>query len=159
MHANVRQPGDQLLTRGHLTAPCAGLMILTMDIDLNGLTATQLKKLQAKIADKQKEREKLPEDKKAFRALAKKLGYRSLDAFLAAAGFTSKVEAKKTRAKTKGTGKRHRMTGEEREALEQSLKEGKMSIAAVANKHGVSTTTVMTAKKKLKLVKSRQPKK
>ena len=132
-------------------------MILIMDIDLNGLTATQLKKLQAKIADKQKEREKLPEDKKAFRALAKKLGYRSLDAFLAAAGFTSKVEAKK--AKTKGTGKRHRMTAEERAALEESLKEGKMSIEAVAKKHGVSTTTVMTAKKKLKLVKPRQPKK
>jgi len=128
-----------------------------MDIDLNGLTATQLKKLQAKIADKQKEREKLPEDVKAVRELVKKRGWRSLEAFLAAAGLTSKVEVKKV--KTKGTGKRHRMTDEDREALEQSLKEGKLSIAEIAKKHGVSTTTVMTAKKKLKLVKPRQPKK
>jgi Helix-turn-helix domain of transposase family ISL3 len=132
-------------------------MILTMDIDLNGLTATQLKKLQAKIADKQREREKLPEDVNAVRELVKKRGWRSLEAFLLTAGFTGKVEAKK--AKTKGAGKRHRMTDEDRAALEESIKEGKMSIAEVAKKHGVSTTTVMTAKKKLKLVKSRQPKK
>jgi len=132
-------------------------MILTMDIDLNGLTATQLKKLQGQIADKQKEREKLPEDVKAVRELVKKLGYRSLDAFFAAAGFTSKVEAKK--GKAKGTGKRHRMTDEGRAALHKSLKDGKLTIKQVAEKHGVSTTTVMTAKKNLKLVTPRQSKK